>query len=805
MNKSYFFLIIGVSLMSLIRPTFMFAQQETFDIATFTPPKGWNRQVSQDAIQFTKEDAAKGAYCAITLFRSLPGIGDSRNNFDAAWTAVVKEMVPASAAPTIQPAAADNGWEVQSGYAAFESDGAKGIVILVTSSGFEKMMNAMIITNTDVYEKNISDFLGSIRLKKPEPVIKQSSPGNNANSPVVGTWGIGTTTASYYNTNINEGSIIIQYTFKVDGTYSFYIKTFRYQLDKLLLTRETGTYQINGNTIIVVPQKSVIESWSKKNGTDDWGQLLSSQKKELEKTTYRFFTKDFGSGMVLVLQAGKETKRDGAFNNSDKDAWFYPSKSVAEYIKLPGGEQLAEEVNKGTVLQSTANTNTTIMGTWSKQGSVHETYGDPVSHGNAGYSKDQYTFNPNGTYSFVAKTFRSSFEKILLVKENGTYQINGTNLTVIPQKSVIEAWSKKDGTDKWGKLLTSQSRALEKVTYRFSMYYFTGIQQWNLVLQADKATQREGPFSNNTTFNNAWYFVPPSPNNTPIELPGEPEKMMKKTSVNVPPKSAGGFTFTTTNFDDGWVATEQADWVLVSKGVTRILIHYPNKRADEYNPDLLGGLKNAWDVLVAPKYNTVGNLLFRPVSGWQSLEFAEADAVEKNGKSVYVVLFKMNYSNGSGKFMEFITPDKQTFEQEFGAYHQSTSGWEKMESMANYNKFAIAASDLIGKWSSNFSGVTQYVNAITGLDAGMDTHASAENFQIGPGNSYKWDLAVASGPVGSIKFQGVKSIGIFSVPSNWTVNFSDIEGKPKTYDAFFSCIKGLRILWIDGKPFAKVE
>ena len=112
----------------------------------------------------------------------------------------------------------------------------------------------------------------------------------------------------------------------------------------------------------------------------------------------------------------------------------------------------------------------------------------------------------------------------------------------------------------------------------------------------------------------------------------------------------------------------------------------------------------------------------------------------------------MNYSNGSGKYLEFITPDKYSFEQEFGAYHQTTSGWEQMEKMANYNKFAIAASDLGGKWTSDFSGAIQYVNAYTGFDAGMDTHASVENFKIGPGNTYHWDLGVASGQVGNIKF-----------------------------------------------------
>ncbi len=267
-----------------------------------------------------------------------------------------------------------------------------------------------------------------------------------------------------------------------------------------------------------------------------------------------------------------------------------------------------------------------------------------------------------------------------------------------------------------------------------------------------------------------------------------------------------GFAFSTTNFDDGWTSTVQEDWVQVSKGNIKVLIHYPNKKADTYNSVLLDGLQNAWNILVAPKYNSIRNLEFKPVSGWQPIEFAEADAVESaTSRPVHIVLFKMNYSDGSGKYLEFITTDKSTFENEFGVYHQSSSGWEKMENMAYYNKFAVAASDLTGKWTSDFSGAIQYVNAFTGFDAGMDTHASNENFNFGPGNTYQWDLGVASGAVGNIKFQSVKANGDFSMLSNWQIKLSDIEGKPRTYDISFSCIKGLRILWLDKKPYARAE
>jgi hypothetical protein len=256
-----------------------------------------------------------------------------------------------------------------------------------------------------------------------------------------------------------------------------------------------------------------------------------------------------------------------------------------------------------------------------------------------------------------------------------------------------------------------------------------------------------------------------------------------------------GYKFNTINFDDGWTSIEQEDWVQVVKGTTTVLIHYPNKKADEYNTVLMDGLKNAWNILVAPKYSSASNFEFKPISSWQSISFAEADAVEKNtGKSVHVVLFKIHYSTGKGKYMEFITPDKKTFEQEFGAWHDTSYGWEKMENMVGYNRFAVAAEDLKGKWSSNFSGMTQYVNAYTGADAGASAHSSVQNFVFSAGNNYHWDISVASGMVGAMKFQSTKSDGTFTMVNNWQIKFSDIEGKPKTYDVYFSCIKGARIL-----------
>ena len=72
---------------------------ETFDIATFRPPKGWKKQASQDSVKFSTEDTASGAYCLITLLKSLPGPGNSKENFDTAWQTLVRGAVNVTAAP----------------------------------------------------------------------------------------------------------------------------------------------------------------------------------------------------------------------------------------------------------------------------------------------------------------------------------------------------------------------------------------------------------------------------------------------------------------------------------------------------------------------------------------------------------------------------------------------------------------------------------------------------------------------------------------------------------------------------------
>ena len=259
--------------------------------------------------------------------------------------------------------------------------------------------------------------------------------------------------------------------------------------------------------------------------------------------------------------------------------------------------------------------------------------------------------------------------------------------------------------------------------------------------------------------------------------------------------STDGYSFSTTNFDDGWTSVVKEDWVEVTKGDIKVLLHYP-KDGTVFAADPAPLTNAVWNILVAPRYSNLKNYKTTYISTYNRPYLGMGYAKENSsGKDVFVVLFRQ----GEG-WMEFVTPDKNSFIQQY-KFDPETVQWDTdndlMNPLANmkvYNKFAVAAADFRQKWTSDFTGIQQLYNVYTGNYAGMNMNQSNEEFVFGAGNTYNWKLLVVKGMIGSAKVNQVKSSGTFTVPTNWQVHFTMIESKARTYHAFWSCIKGARIL-----------
>ncbi len=262
------------------------------------------------------------------------------------------------------------------------------------------------------------------------------------------------------------------------------------------------------------------------------------------------------------------------------------------------------------------------------------------------------------------------------------------------------------------------------------------------------------------------------------------------------------FKFNESNFDDGWTSTEQEDWVEVVKGNIKVLIHYP-KEGTIFPADPEPLTNAAWNILVAPRYSNLKNYRTAYISTYDRPYLGMGYATDNaSGSSKFVLLFRQ----GSSGWLEFVAPDKNTFIQQF-RFDPEAIKWDSesdlmipLAQMVKYNKFAIAESDFSGTWTSDFTGVQQLYNVYTGNYAGMNINQSNEEFVFGGGNTYSWKLLVVNGMVGNMKFANVSSAGKFTVLNNWQIQFSKIESGPKTYHAYWSCIKGARLLnFLDAK------
>jgi len=184
----------------------------------------------------------------------------------------------------------------------------------------------------------------------------------------------------------------------------------------------------------------------------------------------------------------------------------------------PGNQKTASDSNNNRVTSPVNNLpadNTVItasdydqrlIGKWNRSGATHPHYADAASWGTAGYTSSRYEFIADGTYSYTERSFRMTYPYIILVKERGRFSVSNNSITIIPETSLIESYTKKNNVDELGTLVKSENRQLEVATYTFTFHYFSGLQEWNLVLQASNPTKRDGNFSSNDTFPNAWYF-----------------------------------------------------------------------------------------------------------------------------------------------------------------------------------------------------------------------------------------------------------------------------------------------------------
>jgi len=257
------------------------------------------------------------------------------------------------------------------------------------------------------------------------------------------------------------------------------------------------------------------------------------------------------------------------------------------------------------------------------------------------------------------------------------------------------------------------------------------------------------------------------------------------------------FAFTTTNFDDGWVAAEKEDWVQVTKGKITVLLHYA-KAGTTVAADPEPHVSNAWNILVAPRYSNLKNYkVASPSLDPQRAYLGAGDLTDnKTGRQVYVALFR----KGNSGWVEFIAPDKNTFVREFGTdvniigWDAGSDIWNPLLKMMNYNKFAVSASDLPGNWKASSGAGIEYYNVYTGNNMGMASASSTTEFIFKQDGTYTSIYKGVDGFNGNNRYAGETCNGKCTV-NNWEMQLTNrFKGATETFAIQFEAVKGGRIL-----------
>jgi hypothetical protein len=286
----------------------------------------------------------------------------------------------------------------------------------------------------------------------------------------------------------------------------------------------------------------------------------------------------------------------------------------------------------------------------------------------------------------------------------------------------------------------------------------------------------------------------------PAESGGVPKPPMPSMPAMQQPAASSGFQFNTSNFDDGWVATVQSDWVLLEKANVRVYLHF----VLPYSSDTFSGTGVAerdyyWDNYVARQFNISGKLYNDAGEFVNALKpkYVEGLGTDpKTGEARYIAM-TLAIAPNAAMITVASFPDEQSFRQQFPRANDKYSS--DLMAMNRYNKFAIGANDLLGTWQSGGTQMTQWYNAITGAYTGATMASSSATFHFMGNGSYNSIHNGATGVVGAMNTFQQEYKGNYAV-ANWNVTATNrYEGRTENFDAHFQAVRGGRLLYMNDK------
>ena len=161
MKKKYLALVVTMVItMSLA------AQTDSFDIATFKSPKGWQRTDSNGVLLFhdyrTKNNLI--SFCQIFIYPSKASTNTAEKNFSEEWNMRVVQPTRTNAKPVTSSEKTPDGWTAVTGMANISQQGITYTCMLVAVTGFGREMSIVINMAGQDHVAEMQAFMSSFEL-----------------------------------------------------------------------------------------------------------------------------------------------------------------------------------------------------------------------------------------------------------------------------------------------------------------------------------------------------------------------------------------------------------------------------------------------------------------------------------------------------------------------------------------------------------------------------------------------------------------------------------------------------------------
>src|SRR5688572_23951516 len=104
---------IGVVVLFLLTTTSLLAQTETLDLVTYSPPKGWAKEVRETGVAYTAVNENNNTWCQIIIMKSTASKGGIEEDFESEWQDLIVRNYKPTESRQLNEVEEYEGWKIK--------------------------------------------------------------------------------------------------------------------------------------------------------------------------------------------------------------------------------------------------------------------------------------------------------------------------------------------------------------------------------------------------------------------------------------------------------------------------------------------------------------------------------------------------------------------------------------------------------------------------------------------------------------------------------------------------------------------